>query len=72
MTMSPGNHENVAYKGISLESAVDITVRAGLPQADLHRILALPYPVEHWVFWEALAGVGVTQERVRDHMGASP
>jgi hypothetical protein len=45
---------------------------AGLPRADQHRILALPYPVEFRVFWKVLADLGVTEERLMDRMGASP
>jgi hypothetical protein len=54
------------------QAALDIVVRAGLPQADHHRILSLRYPVDYQVFWRALAAVGVTQERLMDRMGASP
>jgi hypothetical protein len=54
------------------QAALDITVRAGLSLADRHRILALPYPVEYHAFWRMLAGMGVTQERLMDRMGASP
>ena len=53
-------------------SASDVVVRAALSQADQYRILALPYPVEHQFFWQLLADVGVTQERLMDRMGASP
>ena len=54
------------------QSAVNIVARAELPPADQCRMLALPYPVELQVFWQALADVGVTQERLMDRMGASP
>jgi len=70
MTMSPEN--SAPHKVISWEGALDITVRAGLPRADQHRILALPYPVEFRVFWKVLADLGVTEERLMDRMGASP
>jgi hypothetical protein len=54
------------------QSGLDIAVRAALSQADQCRILALPYPVEHKAFWQVLADMGVTQERLMDRMGASP
>jgi hypothetical protein len=54
------------------KSALDIVVRAALSQEDQYRILALPYPVEHQVFCQVLADLGVTQERLMDRMGASP
>jgi hypothetical protein len=54
------------------QNALDIAVRAALSQAELWRILALPYPVEYRVFWQVLADMGVTQERLMDRMGASP
>jgi hypothetical protein len=53
------------------QSALDIVVRAALSQADQRRILALPYPVEHQLFWQVLADMGVTRERLMDRMGAS-
>jgi len=56
---------------VTSQSASDIVIRAALPQADQCRILALPYPVEYQAFWQALAGLGVTQERLMDRMGAS-
>jgi hypothetical protein len=54
------------------QSASDIVVRAALSQADRYRILALPYPVEYQVFWQLLAGLGMTQECLMDRMGGSP
>jgi hypothetical protein len=36
------------------------------------RILAMPYPVEHQVFWQVLADLGITQEGLMNRMGASP
>ena len=54
------------------QSASDIVVRAALSQADQCRILALSYPAECQVFWQVLADMGVTQERLMDRMGASP
>jgi hypothetical protein len=57
---------------VTREDASDIVVRATLSQANQCRILALPYPVEHQVFWRLLADMGVTQERLMDRMGASP
>jgi hypothetical protein len=54
------------------QSAADIVIRAGLSQADQARVLALPYPVRHQVFWHVLAGLGVTQERLMERLGASP
>jgi hypothetical protein len=32
----------------------------------------MPYPVERQVFWQVLADLGVTQERLMERMGASP
>jgi hypothetical protein len=57
---------------ITRQSALDIIVRAALPQADRYRISTLPYPVGYEVFWQVLAGMGVNQERLMDRMGASP
>lgn len=54
------------------DSAADIMARAALSQPDQNRILALPYPVPRQVFWQALAGLGVTQAGLMDRMGASP
>ena len=54
------------------DTAADIMVRAALPRRDRCRILAMPYPVERQVFWQVLADLGVTQERLMDRMGASP
>jgi hypothetical protein len=56
---------------ITWQSALDITVRAPVSPADKCRILALRYPVEYRIFWRMLAGLGVTQERLMDRMGAS-
>ncbi len=53
-------------------AAADIMARAALPRPDQSRILAMSYPVEHQVFWQVLADLGVTQERLMDRMGASP
>jgi hypothetical protein len=57
---------------VTWRSAVDIIVRASLSQADQNRVLALPYAVEHRAFWQVLADLGVTQERLMDRMGAGP
>lgn len=57
---------------VTRQSASDIVVRAALSQADQCRILALPYPVGYQVFWQVLADMGVTQERLTDRLGASP
>ena len=57
---------------MTMQSASDIVVRAALSQADQYRIHTLPYPVEYQVFWQMLADMGVTQERLMDRMGASP
>ena len=54
------------------QSASDIMFRAGLSRADQCRILALPYPVGRQVFWQLLADLGVTQERLMERLGASP
>lgn len=71
--MSPESPEkSPTQKIMSWQSAVDIMVRAGLPRADRHRILALHYPVEYRVFWRVLDDLGVTEERLMDRMGASP
>jgi hypothetical protein len=56
---------------ITRQSALDIAVRAPVSPVDKCRILALPFPIEYRVFWRVLAGMGVTQERLMDHMGAS-
>ena len=58
--------------GMTRDTAADIMVRAALPRPDQCRILAMPYPVERQVFWQVLADLGVTQERLMDRMGASP
>lgn len=54
------------------QSALHIVVLTALSQVDQDRILALPYPVEHGTFWQVLADLEVTQERLMDRMGASP
>ncbi|MGH3294700.1 MAG: hypothetical protein ACRDP7_23165 [Trebonia sp.] len=54
------------------ESALDIIVRSAIAPAERYRILALPYPVEGGAFWQELADLGVTKERLMDRMGASP
>jgi hypothetical protein len=51
---------------------MDIAVRSPLSRADQCQILALPYPVEYDNFWRVLVGLGVTQQRLMDRMGASP
>lgn len=56
---------------VTRQSALDIAMRAAISPEEKYRILALPYPVEHRVFWRVLAGMGVTQERLMDRMGAS-
>ena len=62
-----------AYEiGVTRGTAADIMARSALPQPDRSRILAMPYPVEHQVFWQVLADLGVTQERLMDRMGSSP
>jgi len=57
---------------VTRQSASDVVVRAALSQADQCRILALPYPVGYQVFWQVLAEMGITQERLMDRLGASP
>ena len=57
---------------MSWQSRLDIVVRAGLAPADQDRVLALPYPVKYHTFWQVLAGMGMTQGRLMDRMGASP
>jgi hypothetical protein len=57
---------------VTRPSASDIVVRAALSQADQCRIFALSYPVGYQVFWQLLADMGVTQERLMERLGASP
>jgi hypothetical protein len=57
---------------VTKDSAADIMLRAALPESDKRRILAMPYPLEHQVFWQLLADLGVTQEGLMNRMGASP
>ena len=57
---------------VTKPSASDIVARAALSQANQCRILALPYPVGYQVFWQVLADMGVTQERLMERLGASP
>lgn len=57
---------------VTRQSAADVVIRAALSRADQNRVLALPYPVEHQAFWQVLADLGVTQERLMDRMGAGP
>jgi hypothetical protein len=54
------------------QGASDIVVRAPLSPANRYRVLTLPYPVEYQAFWQVLATMGVTKERLMDRMGASP
>lgn len=77
MAVTAGTVDDVPgrYPGetaMSRDTAADIMVRAALPRPDQCRILAMPYPVERQVFWQVLADLGVTQERLMDRMGASP
>ena len=57
---------------VSFPAAMDIAARSPLSRADQCRILALPYTVEYDDFWRVLAGLGVTQQRLMDRMGAGP
>ena len=57
---------------VTRQSAADVVIRAALSRADQNLVLALPYPVEHQAFWQVLADLGVTQERLMDRMGAGP
>jgi hypothetical protein len=57
---------------VSFPAAKDIAVRSPLSRTDQYRILALSYPVEYEHFWRVLAGLGFTQQRLMDRMGASP
>lgn len=57
---------------VTRDNAADIMIRAALPRPDQYRILAMSYPVEHHVFWQVLADLGVTQESLMDRLGASP
>jgi hypothetical protein len=80
MTVTAGRetaaHANQGSPGpeitVTRDGAADIMVRAALSRADQCRILAMPYPVEHQVFWQVLADLGVTQEGLMNRMGASP
>ncbi len=73
MTFAPGCEADAPGKaGVSRDSAADIMARAALSQPDKRRILAMPYPVEHQLFWQVLADLGVTQEGLMNLMGASP
>ena len=56
---------------VTRQSALDIAVRAPLSPEERYRILSLPYPVEHQMFWRVLDGMGVTREGLMDRMGAS-
>jgi hypothetical protein len=57
---------------VNKQSAAHIVALAALSRADKSRVLALPYPVESQAFWQVLADLGVTQERLMDRMGAGP
>jgi len=57
---------------VNRQSASDIVVRAALSPANQCRVLALPYPVGYRVFWQVLADMGVTRERLMERLGASP
>ncbi len=61
-----------SFVTVHRQSALDIMARAALSPADRYRILALPYPVDHQAFWQQLADLGVTKERLMNRMGASP
>jgi hypothetical protein len=77
MTVTAGGIDDVpgccpGETGMTRDTAADIMVRADLSRPDQCRILAMPYPVERQVFWQVLADLGVTQERLMERMGASP
>jgi len=77
MTVTAGDVDDVpgscpGEAGLTRDTAADIMVRAALSRPDQCRILAMPYPVERQVFWQVLADLGVTQERLMERMGASP
>ena len=77
MTVTAGAVDDVpggcsGETGMTRDTAADIMVRADLSRPDQCRILAMPYPVERQVFWQVLADLGVTQERLMERMGASP
>jgi hypothetical protein len=57
---------------VTRKSAIQVIARAALSRADESRILALPYPIDDQAFWQVLADVGMTQERLMELMGASP
>lgn len=57
---------------VTRRGAAGIMARAELSPPDQCRLLALPYPVEYRVFWQLLAGLGVTQAGLMERMGASP
>ena len=79
---SPGDSRNQALDdvpgcrpgeiAVTRTTASDIVVRAALSRADQCRIFALPYPIGHQAFWQVLAGLGVTRERLMERLGASP
>ncbi|HEU5391716.1 MAG TPA: hypothetical protein VFV73_38035 [Streptosporangiaceae bacterium] len=77
MTVTAGAVDDVpgcgpGENGMTRDTAADIMVRADLARPDQCRILAMSYPVERQVFWQILADLGVTQERLMERMGASP
>ena len=77
MTVTAGAVDDVPGRGpgdagMTRDTAADIMVRADLSRPDQCRILAMPYPVERQVFWQVLADLGVTQERLMERLGASP
>lgn len=77
MTVTAGAIDDVPGRspgetGMTRDTAADIMVRADLSRPDQCRILAMSYPVERQVFWQVLADLGVTQERLMERMGASP
>lgn len=69
---TPHKWQTHSEMAVTRQSAVQVVVRTALSGADRFRILALPYPVENQVFWQVLADLGVTQERLMDRLGAGP
>jgi hypothetical protein len=68
----PHEWQTHSEMAVTRQSAIQVIVRTALSRADKVQILALPYPVEDHAFWQVLAGLGVTQERLMDRMGAGP
>lgn len=57
---------------VTRESAAQVLARTALSAVARSQVLALPYPVNDRAFWQVLADLGVTRERLMDRLGASP